>query len=209
MEKVIEKHYTKNTTDIIVKGDEMAGIVGFAGSFSQPSRTRSFVQTAVDDAAHRAGLRGLVFDLGDLGASLGTAKRIDDLGLEARKLVESLLAADAIVVGSPVYKGSYTGLFKHLFDLIDPDALRGKPVLLTATGGGHRHALVIEHQLRPLFGFFESAVVSTGVYAASADLEGGVVTSPEIVARLRTAVGQLVGALKSGREVDKPVSTAA
>jgi FMN reductase, MsuE subfamily len=192
-----------------VKGDEMADIVGFAGSFSQSSRTRSLVQAAVDDAAHRAGLRGLVFDLGDLGASLGTAKRIDDLGQDARKLVESLLAADAIIVGSPVYKGSYTGLFKHLFDLIDPDALRGKPILLTATGGGHRHALVIEHQLRPLFGFFESLVVPTGVYAASADLEGGVVTSPEIVARLRTAVGQLVGALKSGREVDKAVSTAA
>lgn len=187
----------------------MAGIVGFAGSFSQPSSTRSLVQTAVEDAAQRANLNGQVFDLNDLGASLGTARQLGDLGQDARKLVESLLAADAIVVGSPVYKGSYTGLFKHFFDLIDPDALRGKPVLLTATGGGHRHALVIEHQLRPLFGFFESAVVPTGVYAASADLEGGVVTSPEIVARLTTAVGQLVGALKANREVARPVSTAA
>jgi len=177
----------------------MAGIVGFAGSFSQPSRPRSLVQAAVDDAAHRTGLRGLVFDLGDLGASLGTAKRIDDLGQDARKLVESLLAADAIVVGSPVYKGSYTGLFKHLFDLIEPEALRGKPVLLTATGGGDRHALVIEHQLRPLFGFFEAASVPTGVYAGAADIDRDGQLSAPLRARLDAAVGQLSAALARDR----------
>lgn len=187
----------------------MAAIVGFAGSFSQPSRTRALVQAAVDDAADRTGLDPLVFDLGDLGVSLGHARQLDDLGEGARKLVDSLLAADAIVVGSPVYKGSYTGLFKHLFDLIAPEALRGKPVLLTATGGGHRHALVIEHQLRPLFGFFEATVVPTGVYAANSDLEGGRVTAVDVVARLDAAVGQLVRAITAGREVASPLRTVA
>ncbi len=62
--------------------------------------------------------------------------------------------ADGLIVGSPVYKGAYTGLFKHLFDLVDPGALAGKPVAIVATGGGARHALVVEHAFRPLFGFF-------------------------------------------------------
>ncbi|MFD1810195.1 NAD(P)H-dependent oxidoreductase [Gemmobacter lanyuensis] len=90
----------------------------------------------------------------------------------ARAALEVILSADALVVASPVYKGSYTGLFKHLIDLIDPAALQGKPVLLAATGGGDRHALVIEHQLRPLFGFFEAQTLPTGVYAADRDFAG-------------------------------------
>src|SRR5205807_2048445 len=79
-----------------------------------------------------------------------------DLDSQAQPILAQILAAEVLVVGSPTYKGSYTGLFKHFFDLIDPAALRGKPVLLTATGGGDRHALIVEHQLRPLFGFFEA-----------------------------------------------------
>ena len=78
-------------------------------------------------------------------------------------------AADALIVGSPVYKGSYTGLFKHLFDFVEPEALAGKPVILTATGGGPRHALVVEHSLRPLFGFFTALTIPTAIYASDQD----------------------------------------
>ncbi|WP_370462067.1 NAD(P)H-dependent oxidoreductase [Phyllobacterium sp. SYP-B3895] len=65
------------------------------------------------------------------------------------------------MVGTPTYKGSYTGFFKHLIDLLDPLALEGKPILLTATGGSDRHALITEHQLRPHFGFFMAHTLPT------------------------------------------------
>ncbi|MFQ2466534.1 NAD(P)H-dependent oxidoreductase [Aeromonas caviae] len=58
------------------------------------------------------------------------------------------------MVATPVFRGSYTGLFKRFFDLIGQDTLTDKPVLLAATGGSQRHALVIDHQIRPLFSFF-------------------------------------------------------
>jgi len=173
----------------------MTEIIGFVGSHSQPSRTRALVTAAVQDVARQTGSGHAVFDLGDLGASFRQADSLFDLSSDARAHVDRLLAARAIVVGSPVYKGSYTGLFKHLFDLIEPEALRGKPVLLTATGGGDRHALVIEHQLRPLFGFFEAASVPTGVYAGSADIDSDGRISPPLRARLDTAVAQLTAAL--------------
>ncbi|MGO4844013.1 NAD(P)H-dependent oxidoreductase, partial [Rhizobiaceae sp. 2RAB30] len=70
--------------------------------------------------------------------------------------------------------------FKHFFDLLDPSALKGKPVLLTATGGGERHALIVEHQLRPLFGFFEAATLPTAVYATDRDFSDGVLVSAAI-----------------------------
>lgn len=175
----------------------MTEIIGFAGSASTPSRTRALVDMAVQLSAAKAGLTGSTFDLSDIGPSLGTAKRLADLPTGPRNIIDRLVNAEALVVGSPVYKGSYAGLFKHLFDLIEPDVLKGKPVLLTATGGGHRHALIIEHQLRPLFGFFEAAVVATGVYAASEDFADSVPTTPALMTRLDEAATQLASAVNA------------
>ena len=77
--------------------------------------------------------------------------------------------ADILVVATPVYRGAYTGLFKHFFDFIHQDALIDKPVLLAATGGSERHALVIDHQLRPLFSFFQARTLPLDVYATDKD----------------------------------------
>ena len=165
-------------------------IIGLSGNLDRPSKTRALVQTAVATAASQFEAAGTIFDLSDFGPSLGAACRVADLDPSARIALEVVLSADALVVGSPVYKGSYTGLFKHLIDLIDPLALAEKPVLLTATGGGDRHALVIEHQLRPLFGFFEAKTLPTGIYAADRDFADGQPASPALLDRLGRAVGQ-------------------
>lgn len=166
-------------------------IVGLAGSLSRPSKTRALVDLVTARAAASLGATAATYDLTDLQPALGTAQTLDDLDGLPRAIVASILSADALVVGSPVYKGSYTGLFKHLFDLIDPAALAGKPVLLAATGGGDKHALVIEHQLRPLFGFFEAFTLPTGVYASGADFSDGVPASPALLTRIDRAVSQL------------------
>ena len=77
--------------------------------------------------------------------------------------------ADGLVVVTPVFAASYSGLFKTFFDVLDNDALDGKPVLIAATAGTARHSLVLEHALRPLFSYLHSVVVPTGVFAATDD----------------------------------------
>lgn len=166
-------------------------IIGLSGNLDRPSKTRALIRTVVATAASQFEATGEIYDLADFGRSLGSARRAGDLDVSARVALEAILTADALVVGSPVYKGSYTGLFKHLIDLVDPLALSGKPVLLTATGGGDRHALVIEHQLRPLFGFFEAQTLPTGLYAADRDFNDGQPASPALMDRLGRAVSQL------------------
>lgn len=179
-------------------------IVGFSGSLSRPSKTRALVDLITARAAAALGAAATTYDLSDLQPSLGAATTLDDLGGQQRAIVASILSADALVVGSPVYKGSYTGLFKHLFDLVEPASLAGKPVLLTATGGGEKHALVIEHQLRPLFGFFETATLPTGIYASGADFAEGVPAAPPLLARIDRAVRQFSTGLQH-----RPTTTAA
>lgn len=93
---------------------------------------------------------------------------------------------------------------RALVDLIDPVALAGKPVLLTATGGGDKRALVIEHQLRPLFGFFETLTLPTDIYVSGADFSGGVPASQPLLARIDRAVSQFPKGLQY-----RPAGTAA
>ena len=166
-------------------------VVGFSGNFTRPSKTRGFVDQVVRDIARQHGLSASTYDIEDLGPSLGTAKWARDLDGQARAIFDSVVNADVLVVGSPTYKGSYTGLFKHFFDLFDPASLRGKPVVLLATGGNDRHALIVEHQLRPLFGFFEALTLPTGVYATDKDFSDGVLRAEPILKRVEQVVGEV------------------
>ncbi|ESY98447.1 NADPH-dependent FMN reductase [Mesorhizobium sp. L48C026A00] len=174
-------------------------VVGFSGNLTRPSKTRGFVEHFVREIAHRHGLAAVTFDLDDVGPSLGTARWSRDLDDTGRRVLDAVVSAEVLVVGSPTYKGSYTGLFKHFFDLVDPAALRGKPVLLTATGGGERHALMVEHQLRPLFAFFEALVLPTAVYATDKDFLDGALASEVIRKRGEQAIDEASSLLISRR----------
>jgi len=87
--------------------------------------------------------------------------------------IDRVIRADALVVVTPVFAGSYSGLFKTFFDVLEVGALEGKPVLVGATAGTARHSLVLDHALRPLFAYLRALVVPTGVFAASEDFGGG------------------------------------
>lgn len=165
-------------------------VLGLSGNITRPSKTRAFVAHIAAETASATGARSLTFDIQDFGPSLTQARRLADLDPSARNIVERLLAASVLVVGSPTYKGSYTGLFKHFFDLLDPASLKGKPVILAATGGGERHSLIVEHQLRPLFGFFEALTMPTAIYASDRDFADGVLVSDAIRARAQQAVAE-------------------
>lgn len=176
-------------------------LVALSGNVRRPSRTRALVEGIAQEIARRASVDVEVYDLLDAGAGLGAAFERRDLSPEALRVVRAVEDADALVVGSPVYKGSYTGLFKHLFDFVDPAALVDKPVVLTATGGGPRHALVVEHQLRPLFGFFTALTTPTAVYASDGDFSDGRLADAGVRARAEAAAGQLAALLPALRPV--------
>lgn len=166
-------------------------IIGIAGSFNRPSKTYSLVKTVADLAGDRYGFASRVYDLHDVGPSLGTAQWRNDLDAQAASVVDDIVSSDALIIGSPTFKGSYPGLFKHLIDLIDPHELRAKPIIITATGGGDRHALMVEHQLRPLFGFFMSHTLPTAVYASDRDFTDYKVSSEPLSGRINEVVGEL------------------
>jgi FMN reductase len=108
---------------------------------------------------------------------------------ELAEAIESVRRADGLVVVTPVFSASYSGLFKTFFDVLEREILDGKPVLVAATAGTARHSLVLEHALRPLFNYLHAVVVPTGVFAASEDFGG--THDGALSARIDRAAGEL------------------
>lgn len=113
----------------------------------------------------------------------------------------AVAAADGVIVVTPVFSASYSGLFKTFFDVLEPGALDGTPVLLAATAGTARHSLVIEHALRPLLAHLRAVTVPTGVFAATDDFAG-----TDLDARIGRAAGELAVLMGKVSPVDSAVA---
>jgi len=149
-------------------------IVVVNGGLGQPSSTRLLAErlgAATSDALLEHGMEADVdiIDLRGLAHPLADAVVTGFATGELRSALDALSAADGVIVVSPVYQASFSGLFKMFFDVLDEGALAGTPVLMAATAGTARHSLVLEHALRPMFAYLKAVAAPSGVFAASED----------------------------------------
>lgn len=142
-------------------------VVALSGGTWRPSRTLVLTQALIAELAGHLTIESHLIELGDIARPLGGALSRQELSAGVEAELQAIEQADLLIVAAPVYRGSYPGLLKHLFDLIDLNALIDTPVLLTATGGSERHALLLDHQLRPLFSFFQAMNLPIGVAAVA------------------------------------------
>lgn len=140
------------------------------GSMQQPSRTHVLCQALLDELLlHRPQSTIHWVEISQIGRSLGACLQRSELSAEVEADLKALESADLIIAASPVYRATYTGLFKHLLDFLGMSSLVNTPVLLAATGGSPLHALMIDHQMRPMFAMMQALTLPIGVYATEAD----------------------------------------
>ena len=144
-------------------------VAAVSGGLQRPSRSAALAEHLLELIADAIPCQPQLIEMGPLAPQLAGAVWRAQLPEPVERALAAVEQADMLVVTTPVFRGAYTGLFKHFFDFIHQDALVDKPVLLAATGGSERHALVIDHQLRPLFSFFQARCLPLGVYAADQD----------------------------------------
>lgn len=164
---------------------------------SDPSSTRMLADRVAARVADIAGRRGGsveidVVDLRPLATEITTAVVSQLVGPKLQHAVEALGRADGIVAASPVYKAGPSGLFTSFFQMLDNDLLIAKPVVLAATAGTARHALVVDDQMRPLFAFLRTMAAPTSVFAASEDWN-----DPALADRIDRAAYELVLLMES------------
>ena len=136
-----------------------------------------------------------MIELGPLAADTARAAVAGFPGETLKAMIERLAAADGIIAATPVYKAGISGLFKTFVDILDNDLLVAKPLLLAATGGTPRHALVIDDQLRPLFAYMRALTLPTSVYAAPEDWG-----KTDLGARVERAATELAVMVRAGVE---------
>ncbi|MFF4250831.1 FMN reductase [Streptomyces sp. NPDC001663] len=163
-------------------------LVVVSAGLSVPSSTRLLGDRLAAAVGRQTPVEVQVVELRELAVEIAHNFTNGFPGRNLSAALEAVTEADGLVVVTPVFSASYSGLFKSFFDVVEPDALAGKPVLIAATGGTARHSLVLEHALRPLFAYLKAVVVPTGVYAASEDwgAEG-------LDGRIERAGGELAG----------------
>jgi FMN reductase len=175
-------------------------VVAVSGSLTHPSKTTALVEEIVATLGRALPIESHLIALHELGPSLAGALKRSQLPVEAEAELQRIESADVLIVASPVYRASFTGLFKHLFDFVDQYALVDTPVLLAASGGSERHALIIEHQFRPLFAFFQALTLPVGIYAHDSEFTDYKVTDAALQSRIEKAVAKSVPVIWSNLE---------
>jgi FMN reductase len=162
---------------------------------SDPSSTRLLADRTADRVTALAARRGHevtvgVIELREIAADISTALVSQLITPRLQQAITALAEADGIVAAAPVYKASPSGLFSSFFHVLDNDLLIGKPVVLAATAGTARHALVADDQMRPMFAYLRTMTAPTSLFAAPED--------PALNARIDRAAVELVLLMESG-----------
>ncbi|MGW2180482.1 FMN reductase [Streptomyces sp. NPDC001732] len=172
-------------------------LVAVSAGLSTPSSTRLLADRLAESVREDFVAQGLavevqVIELRELAVAVANNLVTGFPAPSLAAAIDAVTGADGLIAVTPVFTASYSGLFKSFFDLIDPEALTGKPVVIAATGGTARHSLVLDHALRPLFAYLRAAVVPTAVYAASEDWgSGGDEYTDGLPGRIRRAAAEL------------------
>jgi len=145
-----------------------------SAGLSNPSSTRLLADRLVAATIAQLAERGIeaeadVFELRDYAHDITNNLLTGFAPSALESMINTVVSADAVIAVTPIFSTSYSGLFKTFIDVLDPDALTGKPVLIGANAGTARHSLAIDYAIRPLFTYLHAEPVSTGVFAASSD----------------------------------------
>lgn len=169
-------------------------IVAISAGLSEPSTTRMLADRIAD--ATRANVEEAsveIVSLRELAHDITDANLTGFASPQLQLVLDDVMVADALIAVTPIFKASYTGLFKSFFDALEADALIGKPVIVAATGGTARHSLAIDFAMRPLFAYMQAFVMPTGIFASPHDW--GTEGTDALAGRIDRAAAELAGVL--------------
>ncbi len=182
----------------VPQDSERFRLVLVSAGTSDPSSTRLLADRAAERVTALAAKRGntvavSVIELREISADISTALVSQLITPKLRQAITVLGEADGIVAAAPVYKAGPSGLFTSFFGVLDNDLLIGKPVVLAATAGTARHALVADEAMRPLFAYLRTMTAPTSLFAAPEDW-----SDPALNKRVGRAALELVLLMESG-----------
>ncbi len=155
----------------------MATLTAILGSVTPPGRSLRALEYVLRVARESdPALECVGLNLADYRISFADGRPPDTFGDDTGTAVAQIQNAAAVVLFSPVYRGSFSGSLKNLLDHLPVDALRGKPCGIVAIGATHHHYLGVDWHLRDVLAWFGALLAPTSVYLASTDFAEGAPT---------------------------------
>jgi FMN reductase len=183
-------------------------ILAVVGSVTPPGRWRGAVEAALGRCIERDGVQGRLIDLAEVRVGFADGRPPEQFADDTGRVVAAMADAEALILASPTYRGSFTGALKNLLDHVPVAALQGKPIGIVAMGATAHHFLGVDRHLRDVLAFYGAHVTPVSVYLTNADFVDG---APIEAARadldvLFSAVADLVE-LTKGRRLggDRPL----
>ena len=180
------------------KEAERFRLVVVSAGTSDPSSTRLLADRTAERAVALAARRQnevtvSVIELREIASDISTALTSQLVTPKLQQAITVLGEADGIIAAAPVYKAGPSGLFTSFFGVLDNDLLIAKPVVLAATAGTARHALVADDAMRPMFAYLRTMTAPTSLFAAPGDW-----ADPALATRIDRAALELVLLMESG-----------
>jgi FMN reductase len=186
----------------------MTKLLGIIGSVSNPSKTKAAVEITLKAAREEYNIETELISLADHKLDTADSRKLIEYTGDTAEVLKKIIESDAFIVGTPAYRGSYSGVLKNLFDMIprgkwqsDKAPLQSRPIGFIGTGATDHHYLLINQELGPVASFFGAYLVG-GVYVNSSQYENEEIVDEKIIKRLELlgkAVVELSGFIDKSR----------
>lgn len=176
-------------------------IIGISGSIVG-SKTRIAVQQALNNITEKhPDFDVELIDLGDYKLEFSDGRSYMDYTGDTKVVLEKIMAADAYIIGTPVFQASIPGTLKNLFDLLPVNGFKDKVIGIVVTAGSSKHYLVAEQQLKPILSYMRAVVVPKYVFIEEKQYDRKVIVDDDIIFRLNRLANELVNTTNAMQQV--------
>ena len=159
-------------------------IVGLSGS-RVGSKTRTAMNYVVDEMTKKYPEAEMtLIDLADYDVEFSDGRNYLEYEGDTAHVTKTIMEADAIIIGTPVFQASIPATLKNIFDLLPVNAFRDKVVSMLVTAGSPKHYLIAEQQLKPILAYMKAQIVQTYVFIEEKDFHRKEIVNDDVLFRI-------------------------
>ncbi|MBH5319495.1 NAD(P)H-dependent oxidoreductase [Paenibacillus sp. GSMTC-2017] len=167
-------------------------IVGISGS-NVGSKTRTAMNYTLSATRKKyPDAEITLLDLAEYNMVFSDGRNYSDYEGDTKFVTETIMSADAIIIGTPVFQASIPATLKNIFDLLPVNAFRDKVVSMLVTAGTAKHYLMVEQQLKPILAYMKAHIVQTFVFIEEKDFLRKEIVNDDVLFRIERLVEDTV-----------------
>ncbi|WP_188456448.1 NADPH-dependent FMN reductase [Virgibacillus oceani] len=163
-------------------------IVGLSGS-NVGSKTRTAIDYTIQTVKQKyPDIEVALIDLAEYDVQFSDGRNFLEYEGDTKYVAQTLMEADAIIIGTPIFQASIPATLKNIFDLLPINAFQDKIVSILVTAGSAKHYLIVEQQLKPILTYMKAQIVQTYVFIEEKDFYQKEITNDDVLFRINRLV---------------------